>query len=121
MNIKDKIKAAKDIQSEIINIKEWGTKIEVRSMTGAQRAKILNTDIEVDSKQPNPSRVMFEKLYPDIIIACAFDPKTGEAIFEDQDKDWLMEKNCGPIEHLALAGMRLSGLTADALGQAEKN
>ena len=121
MNIRDKIKAAKDIQNETLDIKEWRVKVEIRSMTGTQRAKILNADIEVDEKQPNQSRVMFEKLYPDVIIACAFDPTTGEPIFAPEDKDWLMEKSCGPVERLALAGMRLSGLSANALEKAEKN
>ena len=121
MNLKDKIKAAKDIETETVDVKQWGVKIEMRSMTGAQRARILNTDIEVDEKHPKQNRVMFEKLYPDIIVACAFDPTTNEPVFTDDDKGWLMEKNCGPIEQLALVGMRLSGLSANALEQAEKN
>jgi len=121
MNIKDKIKAAKDIRSQVVKVKEWAVKIEMRSMTGAQRANILNMDIEVDPKAPGKNKVMFEKLYPDIIIACSFDPETGDPIFGEEDRDWLMQKNCGPIEQLALVGMQLSGLSADALERAEKN
>lgn len=114
MDIKAKIKEAKDIKKETVDVPEWEVKVEVRSMSGAARAEMLD---HVASKDG----FLFRKLYPDILIACLYDPETGESLFVDADKDWLMEKSGGPIEMLANKAVALSGLTADAMGAIEKN
>ncbi len=114
MDIKAKIKEAKDIKKETIPVPEWKVKVEVRSMTGAARAEMLD---HVASKDG----FVFRKLYPDILVACLYDPETGQPLFVDADKDWLMQKSGGPIEMLANEAVKLSGLTPDAIGAIEKN
>ena len=114
MDIKAKIKEAKDIKKETVKVPEWKVKVEVRSMSGASRAEMLDHVAGKDG-------FLFRKLYPDIMIACIYDPETGQPLFVDGDKDWLMQKSGGPIEMLANIAVRLSGLTAEAMGAIEKN
>ena len=113
MSLKDKIKAASDIKKELVKVPEWDAEIEVRTMTGVQRALMMNQSIDSDGK------ILYEKMYPDMVIACSYDPETGKLLFDESDKGWLMEKSCSAIELIATKAMRLSGLTG--IEDAEKN
>lgn len=108
MSIRDKVQAADDIESEVIFVSQWDVKIEVRSMTARARAMMLKQAAQEDGT------LDFEGLYPAILIATSFDPDNGEKVFTDADAQWLNGKAAGPIEKLAQAGMRLSGITSDS-------
>jgi hypothetical protein len=105
--ISDRIKAADDMTSETVTIPEWDVTVAVRSMTGRARARLLKAAAQPDGTMD------FETLYPAILIACCFDPESGEAVFTDADAKWLNEKSAGPVERIAQIGMRLSGLSKD--------
>ncbi len=113
MNLKEKIKDTNDIRKETVKVPEWDVKIEIRTMTGVQRSLMMNRAID------KKGTILYERMYPDMVIACCYDPKTGEQIFEEADKDWLMEKSCSAIELIATKAMRLSGLVG--IEEAEKN
>lgn len=115
MSLKEKIRAADDIKKQIVKIPEWGAKIEVRTMMGAERAILFGKTAD-EGGQPN-----FQELYPEMIIACCFDPKTGERLFSKEDIPWLMEKSCTAMERLATVASELSGITEKAVEGAEKN
>ena len=109
MSLRETILAANDIESEIVDIPAWGVQVEVRSMDGRSRAKMLA------SAAGENGEVNLENLYPEMVILCSFDPETGERIFEPSDTDALLAKSAGPLEQVALAAMRVSGMTKDAL------
>lgn len=115
MSIREQIINADDIDHEIIDIPVWGVKIEVRSMTGRARTRLIKTATD------NDGQLDMETLYPDMVILCAFDPETGEQIFTQDDRDLLLSKSAGPLEQVALAAMRISGMTPDALDAAGKD
>lgn len=116
MSLKDKIFAIDDIKKEVIEIETWNNvKIEVRSMTGLQRANLLNSAMD---EQGN---TMLEILHSGTIIACCYDPETGEKVFDDSDSERLMEKGSAAINDLATKAMTLSGLTPEAVKDSEKN
>jgi hypothetical protein len=94
---------ADDIESEIVEIPQWGVKIEVRGMTSKERAKLLK------STSVN-GEVDFDRWFPDLIIATAHDPETGEKVFEAADRDMLNTKSGAAITRLAETASRLSGL-----------
>lgn len=120
MSIRDNIRAAQDIESEIIPVPQWKdeagepVRLEVRSMSGLARARLLKQASGKDGT------MNFEKLYPSILIACCYDPESGERIFDEDDAGWLNDKSAGPVERLAQAGMRLSGLNQSAADDAKK-
>jgi hypothetical protein len=41
VSLRDQIMKAKDISGELMEIKEWGVKVEIRTMTARQRATVL--------------------------------------------------------------------------------
>lgn len=115
METRDKILAAKDIQSETLEIPEWDVTIEIRGITGAQRGRILNNAVD------NKGTVDFTKLYPELVIASVHDITTGEPVFTDADRDVLSKKSGAVLERIADVANRLSGLTADSVTLAKKN
>ena len=114
MSMRETIFATNDIVSESVDVPEWGIKIEVRGMTGADRTRLL--DAAVDSG----GKVNLQVIYPEIVINSCFDPETGEKVFEPGDRDALLTKSAQAIDRLAQVGMRLSGFTEEAADQAGK-
>ncbi len=108
MSIRDLILAKQDIPSQIVDVPEWGVKVEVRGMTGAERTRIM------DKATGNAGDVNLQFIYPEIVIATSFDPETGEQIFVPADRDVLLSKSASAIDRIALVGMRLSGFTKEA-------
>lgn len=116
ISLRDKILAAKDLKSERMYIEEWDVEIEIRSLTGKTRAKLMS--VAMDGRT---GKMDFEKLYPELIIACAYDPESGEPIFNSTDREAINAKSGGVLERIAKVAMELSGLTEESVVEAEKN
>jgi hypothetical protein len=115
LSIRDRIRQARDERSELVEVEEWGETIEVRSMTGRERAYTLKKYLDADTGE-----VDYEALYPEVVIATAHDPQTGERIFGIEDVEWLKDKNAGALEKVGGVAMRLSGLDQAAKARAGK-
>ncbi len=115
MSIRDLILAAQDIPSESVDVPEWGVKVEVRGMTGAERTRIM------DKAVGQTGDVNLQFVYPEIVIATSFDPESGEQIFSPQDRDALLAKSANALDRLASVGMRLSGFTQESADVAGKD
>ena len=109
MSIRDQIMKAKDISGELMEIKEWGVKVEIRTMTARQRARVMENAID-----PVTGKSSISVIYPEIAVACVFDPESGEPVFTNDDKDALLEKSGAVLEKIASKAMALSGLTEEA-------
>jgi len=114
MKLRDKILAKDDMKKEIVFIKEWDVSVGVQSMTGLQRAEVLNI-------ATSDGRIVHEKLHPELLIRCLFDPETGEQLFTDADRGSIMSKNASAIELLVSTAMNVSGLGSKAVEELEKN
>lgn len=108
-NLRDKILAVDDIQTESVPVPEWGVDIEVRGMNGAARATYMEKFRDEDT-----GRINYPALYPTAIIECCFDPETGERIFRPDDEPLINQKSGKALERLASVAMRLSGMSEDA-------
>ena len=108
MSIRDQILAKQDIPTEMVDVPEWGVKVEVRGMTGAERTRIM------DKATQNAGDVNLQFVYPEIVIATAFDPESGEQVFKPNDRDALLAKSATALDRIAAVGMRLSGFTAES-------
>jgi hypothetical protein len=115
VSIRNQILALNDIPSEIVDIPEWGVKVEVRGMTGAERTRIM------DMATKNAGEFNLQFVYPEIVIATSFDTETGEQIFQPSDRDALLAKSANALDRLASVGMRLSGFTAESSDSAGKD
>lgn len=115
INLRDKILSSDDIKAEIVKVEEWDVELEIKSLTGKARAKLMNETMN------NNGKMDMEKLYPQLVIACTYDPETHKRVFEINDRDLINTKNSGALERIAKVAMRLSGLDADSVEKAEKN
>ena len=115
MSIRDQILSAQDIPSEMVDVPEWGVKVEVRGMTGAERTRIM------DKAVGQTGDVNLQFVYPEIVIATSFDPESGEQIFSPNDRDALLAKSANALDRLASVGMRLSGFTQESADVAGKD
>jgi hypothetical protein len=116
MNLRDKILAASDIPSETVRIPEWDVDILVKGMSAGERIQLQKVSYDQATGQ-----VHMEKMYPDIVVSCCHDPKTGDAIFTDEDKDAILAKSSAAVEKIAEVGLRLSGLGKGADDEAGKD
>lgn len=115
MSLRDKILAAEDIASEMVDVPEWGVKVEVRGMNGSDRSRILDA-----AAAAGTNGLSVGAMYVDTVIATAYDPETGLRVFSDADRDSLLGKSASAIDRLAEVGMRLSGMSVEAQDNAKK-
>jgi hypothetical protein len=116
MNLRDKILAAEDIPSETVQIPEWDVELLVKGMSAGERLSLMQNAYDQNTQQVNMAIV-----YPDVVVACAHDPKSGEPVFTDADKSELMKKASAAIERLATVGLRLSGIGKEEQDAAGKD
>lgn len=116
MDIREKILAAEDIQSEAVVVPEWDVTINMMTIRGWERARLINRAMDKKTGDVN-----FENIYPDIIIYSAFDPETDKKIFHERDRDELLKKSGKVLERLARVGLRLAGMGEKELEEIEKN
>ena len=115
-NIKEKIKGMQDTAKELLKIPEWGVSVEVRSMTGRDRARMF--DLFLDDK----GQLKKADSYPFIVVASTYDPETGERLFGEDDMAWIMEKNANALDRIITVSFKLSGLEGKkSVEAAEKN
>lgn len=106
-DLREQIRAASDTEAEIVEVPEWGVEIEIRSMTGRQRAQIM-TEIA----QGGMENINVEHLWSSVLTTCLYDPANGENVFAVDDLEWLMtEKSAAVIDRLSTRCMEVSGIT----------
>ena len=105
---------AEDIPEEEVTVPEWGVTILVRGMNGKGRANFLRRSTNAQGE------VSFENFYPELVIATAFDPETGEQVFEASDREELNRKSGLALNRVAEVAQRLSGLGTADLEEAKK-
>jgi hypothetical protein len=115
VSIRDQILAVQDIPTQLVEVPEWGVKIEVRGMTGAERTRIM------DKATATAGDMNLQMIYPEIVIATSFDPLTGEQVFVPEDRDILLSKSATALDRVAMVGMRLSGFTKDSADELGKD
>ena len=115
VSLRDKILAADDIASEVVEVPEWGVSVEVRGMNGSDRSRILD-----QAAAAGDGGISVGTMYVDTVISSVYDPESGTRIFSESDKDLLLGKSASAIDRLAEVGMRLSGMSPEAQDNAKK-
>ncbi|MEA4884256.1 MAG: hypothetical protein VB144_11495 [Clostridia bacterium] len=105
-SLADEILDMDDIPSETVEVPEWGKRLLVRGLTGAQRAKLAKT---TDEK----GKVDVERIQPELIIYSVYDPETNQPVFKPTHRDRLNGKFGKALDRLTTAALRVSGLTGD--------
>lgn len=115
MSLRDRILQTVDTTNELVEIPEWNLTVEVRSMSGAARASIVQAGT-LAGGLPDMSRFT-----ADIVVMCVFDPDTGEQVFTKDDAQAILDKNGAALEKIVTVAMRISGFSKDAIDTAGKD
>ncbi len=122
-SLRDRIREASDITTELVDVPEWGCTIEMRSPTsneacvleewsygrsGPEEKKAAEGD---ETAKVDPKK--FRGLAEQYVIICAHNPETGKMLFSGKDADWLGGKNSAVINRLYKVARRLTGLTEE--------
>lgn len=86
----------------------------VIELTGGKRAELLQAAAD-------NGKIELKRIYPDLVIHSAHHPETRELLFEDTDRDALLEDSGSAIETVATLAGKLSGLDDAAGKRAEGN
>ena len=103
---RDAILKANDLKTIEVEVKEWGGKIKLQTMTGHARQEYYRTTA---GKDGTPKNVMEA-----LIVACAIDDK-GLPMFSKADVSELSQKSAIAISHVFEKAAELNGLTQKAV------
>ncbi|MDE2099065.1 MAG: hypothetical protein KGL39_17560 [Patescibacteria group bacterium] len=101
------ILGASDIQTEIVEVPEWGGAVTVRGLSGKQRAG-LEAMLAL-GKDGKATPKILQAFYGALVIESVID-KEGKHLFEPTDRDALTEKSGAALQHIIKVAVRLSGL-----------
>lgn len=107
--------ALDDLKKELIEIPEWQSYVYVRGMRGDERAMMA---AQVQKSQQGDDKAL-GLMHARIAEWCAIDEQ-GARIFKPGDAVRLAEKAAKPLETIALAVLRLSGLDPQSMQEARK-
>lgn len=110
---------AEDVEIRECKVPEWGVTLELRSPNGEERAALAESFIDLKATQETGETQMrdLKRMYPTLVIACAYDPDSGERLFEMDDATIaaLNRKNGAVLERVALTCLEIAGLQPDAV------
>lgn len=112
------ILAAQDIKPEIVEVPEWGGKVGVKRMTGAEFESWqnwVNANIKNDANG-NPDTT---KVRPAFLAHLLVDD-AGKKLFEEADIVELGKKSIAPLMRLFGIAQRINGLVEDSVETAKK-
>jgi hypothetical protein len=112
VSLRDRIAAKDDIKAERVTV--WGEEIEVREMTGFDRARYM-------SLYTSEGDVDTSLIYPTLVMYSCYDPETGERIFTEDDIEMLGNKAFGSLDEISTVASRLSGLTKSSKAELGKD
>lgn len=119
MSIRDTIFAASDRDVELVDVPEWGVKLELRSPSGEDRGRLMTQTVDPGTGKAKEDWTL---LWPLALIACAHDPDTHERVFSWEDIGQLNgEKSALVLARLGDKCLGLAGLKEDSLDAATKS
>jgi hypothetical protein len=120
---RDAILGAVDVQTEKVDVPEWGGGVIVRGLTGDEldsfQGSIRQFRPTFDGKGMEPVLVQ-DGMRAKLLVKCLVD-EAGERLFTDQDAPALGAKNGSVIDRLYDVAARLSGLSEEEKAELEGN
>ena len=111
------ILAAEDIESEIVEVPEWGGSVRVRGLTGTQRDRFEQSIVIQQGKK---SRMNMDNIRAKLCAMTMVD-EDGGRLFSDRDTEELGAKSAAALDRVFAVAQRLSGISEDDLEELEKN
>ena len=103
-----------DLEVDVIDVPEWGgVKLELRSPDGDERSALVQMWTSEDDEMD------IAKMFPAMIAVCAYDPESGERVFDVADLELLRKKNGAVLQRVGMRCQHLAGMSAEALEDAK--
>lgn len=106
MSLRERILSASDLKSQIVEIPEWGCRVEIREMSARGR-------MQWRSRAYSDGVLNEETWGVSLLLISLFDPETGSRIFETDDLVLLNEKNDTVLGRLLDIALEINGLKAE--------
>jgi hypothetical protein len=117
---KAQILEAQDLQVEDVEVPEWGGTVRVQGMSGAERNRLEQSWAGMSKNGGELSEQAWGNIYARLTAICAVDEQ-GERLFTSKDVEALGQKSALALQRVALAAMRVSGLSQEAVEDIAKN
>ena len=102
-----------------IYLQEWGGKVRIRSLTGAER-DAFEESIMGKRNKDGSREVVTHNLRAKLVALTVVD-EDGNLLFSPDDVAVLGEKSAAALDQLFAAAQRLAGISRDDLGEMVKN
>lgn len=109
MSLRDELlKAWGEVPTEEHTDSATGKAIEVRGLLVKDANALYDS---ITKRDPRTGDVSVDRDRWNVawVLACAFNPETGEPIFEDADRDTLLGSAAFPVQEVAAVATRLNG------------
>lgn len=113
MSLRDQILAAQDLKREVVEVPEWldhlddPIKVEIREISAKGRIQWRGQAYDEEGNLKEDVWAV------SLLLACIFDPETGERIFKAEDLDALNEKSDAALAKLLDKTLEINGLKAE--------
>jgi hypothetical protein len=114
---RDAIIDADDRKYEVVDCPEWGGKVRVRNLSGAQRDAYEESIIKTNG---NSRSVNLQNARAKMVVLTVVD-KSGTPVFTSDDVRALGRKSAAPIERIFDAARRLSGMSEQDVEKLAEN
>ena len=104
---KEQIKGVSDLETQDIEVQEWGGTVRLKSLTGAERDRF---EASVVQGQGRNTTVNMQNLRAKLVAQSAIG-EDGKPLFTEEDVKWLGEKSAKALNRLFNAAQSLSGLS----------
>ncbi|KAF1064941.1 hypothetical protein DX980_18505 [Burkholderia gladioli] len=111
MLTRDQILAARDLETEVVHVPEWGGDVRIGVMSGKAR------EVLMDSLAEQQPLSRFQAL----MLASTIVDDAGSPIFSADDVEQLRGKSTEVLVRLVEVAMRLNKIGQTAMEEAEKN
>jgi hypothetical protein len=109
MLTRDVILAAPDLQTEVVDVPEWGGAVIVRGMNGAERDSFERSMVDIKGSD---TKVNWTNFRAKLLCRTVVDSE-GKRIFKDDDATMLGTKSALALQRVFRVAQRLSGLADD--------
>lgn len=115
------ILGANDLASEAVEVPEWGGKVMVRGMTGAERDAYESAMLSVSGTNVGLDKAGMLGARARICATCIIDPVSGKRLFTDAQVKDLGQKSGAALDRVFGVAQRLSGISKQDLEELRKN
>ena len=114
---KTAILAAQDLQTEDVEVPEWGGAVRVRSFTGCERDAFEASMVRGDGRD---RRVDLTNMRARLVGLTVID-ESGQRLFTDEEADLLGAKSGAALDRVFAVAQKLNGLSGADVDELSKN